>query len=124
MNINYCAIVEPMAIYPDDLRQIMILLDTVLFPTGTVNQFLMKGITDFMREKLNEYELQQHANFSKIPVGTWTCSECSDEEAANGPGTETNTEVTVSPDFPYPEGTAEKNRAKKKSKKRGKKNDK
>lgn len=97
MQVNYCAIVEPMTIYPDDLRQIMVLLDTVLFPTGTVNQFLMKGITDFMREKLEEYDRKQEEEFSSMCVGTWTTSAGKDVDLE----TETNTEVTLAKDFPY-----------------------
>jgi hypothetical protein len=118
MNVNYCAIVEPMNIYPDDLRKIMVLLETVLFPTNTVDQNLMLGITNFMREKLIDYETEQQAKFSNMYEMSVTFT--SDGEACNL-ATESNTEVTVSPDFPYPEGTAEKNRAAKKAKKRGKK---
>jgi len=123
MNINYCAIVKLMEIYPDDLRRIVVLLETVLFPTNKVDQYLMSGITNFMREKLVEYENRQQEHFSDLlknsavtgasPEGNYTVSwTTTDEEDVD------KTEVTVAPDFPYPEGTAEKKRASKKAKKR------
>ncbi len=114
MQVNYCAIIPPMEIYPDDLRRIMVLLETVLFPTNTIDQFLMQGVTNFIREKLVEYETQRQKDFLSMNAGTLTFSY---GEGINT-GTETNTEVTVAPDYPYPEGTAEKNRSKKKAKKR------
>ncbi len=98
MQVNYCTIIPPMEIYPDDLRRIMVLLETVLFPINTVDQFLMKGITDFMRGKLIDYETRQQDQFKDMYVTTWTC--CGGENEDN-PANEANTEVTVAPDYPY-----------------------
>lgn len=117
MNVNYMTIVQPMRIYPHEIQRILTVLETLLWPKDEIDQGVMYVITSFLRSKLEEYEKQQAEEFSSMCVGTWTC--CDGEE--NNPGAETNTEVTVSPDFPYPEGTAEKNRATKKEKKRGKK---
>jgi hypothetical protein len=116
LQMNYCQIIPPLDIYPDDLRKIMVLLETVLFPTNTVDQHLMCGITEFMRNKLIEYENRQHEKFSDMRVATWTSS---DGEACS-PANEANTEVNVAPNFPYA-SEEEKQEIKAKSVKKAKK---
>lgn len=102
MQVNYCNIIPPMEIYPDDLRRIMVLLETVLFPTNTVDQFLMKGITDFMRGKLIDYETRQREQFKDMYVTTWTSVDGEACNLADESNTyESKTAVTVATDFPF-----------------------
>lgn len=117
MSVNYCAIIQPMRIYPHEVRDLLKILETLLWPKGEIDQALMFVITTFLRNKLEEYNTQQAEEFSSMCIGTLVSS----ENRADLPS-ETHTEVTVAPDYPYPEGTAEKNRSKKKAKsKKGKK---
>jgi hypothetical protein len=129
MSINYCQIIEPMEIYPHDLQRIIELLETVLYPKNSVDQALMVGITSFLRLEIEKHEQKlaegfrqelSDAAWANEPhdghyVVTWSASGEPVNEATG------KTEVTVAPDFPYPEGTAENKRATKKVAKKTKK---
>lgn len=79
-NINYCAIVQPIEVYPTDLERIIEILESTLWPKNSVDQAVMKGLTNFLRGEIEKgyvkrfMDLQDSVTIASENVSKWSAT--------------------------------------------------